>query len=115
MNSNETIDRNMYGAVELNGLVDGLSYHRERGFCPTVGWETPGLKITRLRLVSDPGFPFWDVSYCHGTLDGKNVNVGLPFFQLPKRGMRKAIVDFAKKEGLFAKGMGILDNISTLC
>jgi hypothetical protein len=62
--------------------------------------------------VSDVGYPYWDVSYCHGMLDGEYVRVILPFSQLPKYKMKAAIVQYAKKEGVFIKG--ILENISTL-
>ena len=31
-----------------------------------VYWTEPGLRVVRLRLLSDPGYPEWDVSYCHG-------------------------------------------------
>jgi hypothetical protein len=90
----------------------------------TVDWTEPGLKILRLRLLSDPGFPMWDVSYCHGVLDGEPVSVQLPFSQLKKkaahygRGYDKSImtqiVDYAKADGIFAKNLGIFDAISTL-
>lgn len=83
----------------------------------TVPWTEKGLYITRLRLLSDPGFPAWDVSYCYGTLDGGKtfVRVSLPFSQLPKRGMVRAIVQHAKRDGVYARGNGALDNLSTLC
>lgn len=103
--------------MEVNGLADGQAYHRDRhkdGPVTVVDWTEPGLYITRLRLVSDPGHPVWDVSYCHGVLDGKHVDVELPFSELPKKGTRAAIVDFAKKEGFYAASTGILENISTL-
>jgi len=103
-----------YGAKETNGLSNGSKYHEERAGARTVDWTEPGLRITRLRLLSDPGFPLWDVSYCHGTINGEHVDVLLPFDQLPKKGMRSEIVRYAQKDKLFAKGMGILDNISTL-
>lgn len=109
--------RSYYGAKESNGLVNGKEYHatrNEQGEIKEVCWTTPGLRVTRLRLLSDPGFPLWDVSYCHGMLDGKHVDVRLPFDQLPKRGMKVALVKAAQKAGVFAKGIGILDNISTL-
>lgn len=80
-----------------------------------VEWTAKGLRITRLRLLSDPGFPFWDVSYCWGMLDGEKVRVSLPFFQLPKRGLSRAIVQYAQRDGVYAKGIGILDAVSTLC
>ena len=79
-----------------------------------VYWTTPGLYITRLRLLTDAGFPFWDVSYCHGTVDGVPCVVDLPFDQLPRRGMQRAIVEAAERDGIHAHGIGILDNLSTL-
>lgn len=112
---NTTPYRNVYGTHETNGLVNGQEYHAvKRG---GAYWNTPGLRITRLRLVSDPGYPVWDVSYCHGTLaDGTLVDVGLPFSQIPK-GKRYApfILAWAKREGVYAKGIGIFDNASKLC
>ena len=78
-----------------------------------VDWTEPGLTITRLRLVSDPGYPVWDVSYCHGRLaDGTEVKVSLPFIQLPKRGMRRALYAEAQRTGKFIPGL--FDSISTL-
>lgn len=81
---------------------------------PLVPWDAEGLEVTRLRLLSDPGFPFWDVSYCVGRHKGSPCRVELPFDQLPKRGMRRAIVQHAIKAGVHARRLGILDNISTL-
>ena len=108
-----TINRPAIG--ETNGLVNGLSYHRQFNATRCVDWTTKGLKVTRFRIVSDPGFPFWDVSYCHGTLNGEDVRVSLPFFQLPKKGLISFIITAAKKDKVYAKGLGILDNISSLC
>lgn len=74
-------------------------------------------KITRLRLISDPGLPFWDVSYCYGELkDGKTCRVHLPEYQFPKRGLTRAIVQMCIDEHVYAKGLGLLDpeNISML-
>lgn len=80
----------------------------------TVAWDDAALaSIVRLRLISDPGFPAWDVSYCWGRLtDGTPVRVSLPFFQLPKRNLNGAIVEEAKRAGVFAKRLGIFDAIS---
>ena len=82
-----------------------------------VCWTDPRLKeIVRLRLLSDPSFPAWDVSYCHGQLDdGSYVDVDLPFSQLPKgRKINAQIVMWAKKDKVYAKGLGIFDAISCL-
>ena len=102
---------------EVNGLADAAKYHAEvtSKMIRDVEWTEKGLMVTRFRLVSDPGFPLWDVSYCHGILNGEPVNVVLPFSQLPKKNMRSAIVKAAIRDGVYARGLGILDNISTLC
>lgn len=82
----------------------------------TVDWTDERLKkITRLRLLSDPGFPMWDVSYCMGELhDGTKVWVHLPFDQLPRKNTTAAIIKYAKRDGIYAKGLGILSGISTV-
>lgn len=102
-------------AHETNPLPAG--YHSETA-TETVDWTDKRLaKIERLRLLSDPGFPVWDVSYCFGRLhDGTKVRVDLPFSQLPKgRGrIQAAIIAAARRDRVFAKGLGIFDAISTL-
>lgn len=111
------VDRPAIG--EVNGLPygSGSEYHEQWAGARTVDWREPHLRVVRLRLLSDPGFPAWDVSYCHGILchTQEHVRVELPFSQLNKRGIRGQIVAWAKAEGVFARGLGILDNISTLC
>ena len=106
---------NTHGCIETNPLsAEDKSVRMERNK-RMVSWKTKGLKVTRLRLLSDPGLNFWDVSYCEGMLDDEPVKVDLPFFQLPKRGFKRAIVAYAKKDGVYAHGIGVLANISTLC
>ena len=101
---------------EVNGLSDGLGYHKERNSSPekiqTVDWTVSGLEITRLRFLTDPYSPVYDVSYVHGILNGKHVNVRVPFDQLPKRGMKSALFSEAKMTGKFIKGL--FNSISTL-
>ncbi len=82
----------------------------------TLDWTDERLHhVTTLRLISDLGLPFWDVSYCHGVdVDNKPCRVQLPFDQLPKRRINTAIVSYAKQDGVYAKGLGIFDAISTL-
>lgn len=78
----------------------------------TVSWSKAGLKVIKLRLLSDQGFPFWDVSYCIGILNEETVFVALPFNQLPKANLKARILFFAKKDHVYAKGLGIFSNIS---
>jgi hypothetical protein len=98
-------------AGETNPLPEG--FHDE-GWTRTVDWSEKGLQVTRLRLISDLGFPFWDVSYCFGMIGSEKVKVSLPFNQLSKFGWKGEIISYAKRQGIYAKGLGILDNVSTL-
>ena len=110
----QTTDRPAIG--EVNGLVNGLAYHAERpAKVRTVYWTAEGLRITRFRLLSDPGFPWWDVSYCHGMIGKEHVDVQLPFSQLPKCSTKFHLVQYAAKDGVHAKRIGMLDCLSTLC
>ena len=99
----------MYGTRETNPRPAGMVTPSRR-----VDWTEPGLYVTRLRLISDPGHPEWDGSSCFGEIAGEPVRVRLPFGSLPKRGVAKTIVEFARRDKVYAKGLGILDNISTL-
>jgi hypothetical protein len=104
--------------IDINNLqrdhgLTGHDYHGQFAGAPLVDWTEPGLYITRLRLIGDHGI--LDVSYCHGRLaDGTLVRVELPFDQLPLRGARRVIVHHAKKDKVYATGLGIFDNLSIL-
>jgi len=106
---------------ESNPLIDPDTYHRNVTYKieggGAVDWSSSQLKrIIRMRFLSDPGFPFWDLSYCHGEMiDGSIVRVALPFYQLKKgRSIISQIIEYAKKDNVFAKGLGIFNAISTL-
>jgi hypothetical protein len=77
----------------------------------SIDWTDPRLRrVVRFRLLTDPGFPMYDVSYCFGVdLDGKTVEVVLPFDQLPKRTWKSAIVECARRDGVHAKLLGFFD------
>lgn len=104
-----------YGVNETNGLQPGQNDPWLRGNPRRVGWEEPGLRIVRLRLLSDPGYPMWDVSYCYGYIGDEPVIVALPFDQLPKRGLNAKLIEYAKQDGIYLKRTGIFGAISTLC
>ena len=108
---------------ESNPLPEGYHESVTDKIQKDVYWDHPGLKIIRLRFLSDPGFAFWDVSYCHGQLsNGDYVNVHLPFHQLNKwtdgshthpARINRQIVEFARRDRVFARSLGIFDVIST--
>jgi hypothetical protein len=70
------------------------------------------VQVDRIRLLTDPGCPFYDISYVWGTLkDGRHVRVDLGTHQLHKGapGLKSQLVDLAREAGVFAKGLGMLD------
>jgi hypothetical protein len=77
----------------------------------TVHWTDPRLeKITLLdlQLILDA----WQVTQCEGYLKtGERVWVSLPFSKLPRYGLRRMIIKYAKEDNVYAKGLGIFDAI----
>lgn len=98
-----------YGHSETNGLASGQLYHELFRGARTVDWTEPGLRITRLRLLGDPGYPFFDVSYCHGAIGDERVVVGLPFSQIPRKGMTSFLIKEARRDHVYLKGTHIFD------
>lgn len=106
-----------YGVDETNGLVDGHTYHGEVDYDDLMSLAEVakrGGTITRLRLLSEgtPMGRFVDVSYCHATLPGGkvvpvNITGDLMCMAYPK--VKGHLIAWAKDEGVFAKGIGLLD------
>jgi hypothetical protein len=97
---------------ELGAVKEGQEdLSQERAL--KVYWTDDRLdQIARLRLESDPGSSWWEVSVCHGILsDGALVTVELPFAQLPKGLIRTAILKHARADRVFAEGLGVFDCI----
>lgn len=122
----DTYDDRSIGGTNL--LPAGNRYHDTFHGARHVDWTTPGLRITRFRIISDPGFPAWDVSYCHGYIGEEPVVVDLPFSQLAKFGFKYRRKDgtigkggwkahlsaWGKKEGVNVWRNGMIENVSTL-
>ena len=84
------------------------------------------VRIERLRLLSDFGLNWWDISYCYGRhIDGSLVRVDLGVDRIGKigRGVNRGdLIKIAKANGRYAKGIGLLEQdgrvgyvVSTLC
>ena len=103
-----------HGVCQTNPMFGCCHEIERRGH---VSWDHPDLRIARLRLLGNPGYPTWDVSYCHGRIGDEEVKVMLPFSELPKRAMKSKIVQYARLDKVHAKAIGILEdyNISKLC
>lgn len=106
-----------YGVDETNGLTDGHEYHDQVSYVDLMSLAAvaeAGGKVTRLRILSEgtPMGRFADVSYCHATLpDGTIVPVRLTGDLMgmawPK--VKAHLIAWAKHEGVYAKGIGLLD------
>lgn len=107
--------------METNGLIDGAAYHghyEEAEYVTLAELAERGGRITRLRLLADtvPGFGrVADVSYCHGvTGDGRPVHILLDDLDcygmvMRQGGVQRRLVAWAKRQGVYAKGLGLLD------
>jgi hypothetical protein len=79
-----------------------------------VAWTDPYLKrIVRLKLTGPPRFPWLQVAECVGEMEsGELVNVQLPFSELPRVNYYGAMLDWARREGVYLRGLGIFNHSS---
>lgn len=112
----QTEDRNLYGAFESNGLVNGTEYHA--GVDHTKRYTLADVAnekgtITRVRILTERvnGTMYCDISYIHATLpDGRTVEVMHPIGGMTLyHTLKGQMIDWAKAEGVYAKGIGLLD------
>ena len=107
------ITREKYGAIETNGIEDHAAYFAVKRDEVVILADPRLERITRLRLLTDPGFPLWDLSNCHGVLkDGTEVRVQLPDWQFSKRALKADLLAMSKRAGVYGKGLGIFDALS---
>lgn len=96
---------NEYGVFETNPMPSG--YHDED--LEYINWEilktmTQTIVAERIRFVSNPGFPWWDLSYFHVRIDGKRYGIiGTPFYQIGKKTFKTDLYKILKDEGIFIK------------
>lgn len=118
MNTSQRI-ADAYGVQEFNGLENGTEYHSGRvgqDFISLGELAARGGKVTRLRFLTSGnmggGVRIWDVSYCHGELpDGSpvSINNGPVGIVGTKKAVMGELIDWAKSERVYAKGLGLLD------
>lgn len=100
-----------YGVNETNNIAFAAYNHNHIDYDEYVTLGDPRLKsIDRLRLLTEPGFPFYDISYCYGTLkDGRHVRLSGCPQHISKRRPKADLIAWAREEGAYAKGLGLLD------
>ena len=100
---------------ETNGLIDGAAYHEEVDYSilyTLAMVKDEGGRISRVRLLTErwPAGRMADVSYIHATLpSGKIVPVQVGASSTFLWKMKGEFIEWAKREGVFAKSIGLLD------
>lgn len=101
-----------YGANETNSLWMSEVTHHTIEVHTTL--SDPDLqRVTRLRLLTDPGCPFFDISYCYGVMkDGRHARIEGGFMpqSLRRRNLKGDLIAWAREEGVNAKRLGLLDD-----
>lgn len=96
----------LYGVQESNPLTSGDYHEIERDIVYFDELKkSDKIVLNRLRLVTDAGFPRYDVSYIYVTVNGKKSELCDFPSQLPKRGYKKYLVDVCKEQGIFIKDL----------
>lgn len=101
-----------YGVREDNNIADA-AYDSSALDSSDESWlGDPRLKrIDRLRLLTERGYPYMDVSYCYGTLkDGRRVRVQLTRQQFNRKGLKRQLVELAERANVYGKGLHLLDD-----
>jgi len=109
---------------ETRSATNDTPLFNEPGNVPL--WASRNLKKwVRIRLLSDPGYPEYDLSYAYAELiDGSVVRAttedlpgldGRYGFDKPLRNWKNRAIEDGKKRSVFLKATGLFDAISTLC
>jgi hypothetical protein len=99
-----------YGVNETNPLwTSGVTHETIQ---ESVRLGDPRLeRVTRLRLLTEPGYPYFDISYIYGVLkDGTHCRIDTHPGCLGRRTIKRDLIEWAREEGAYAKGLGLLDD-----
>lgn len=109
-----------YG-VQETGMPVGHEYHQSVSHEERIGLHElnrRGGRITRVRWIGGEYIPgrgkCYDISYVHGRIGDQTVSVDIsacPDWSLiPRSQMKATMIAWAKEEGVYAKGLGLLDD-----
>lgn len=92
-----------------------IGYHKQEK--EYISWEElkekKGIVAERIRFVSTPNFPFWDLTYLDVRVNNKLYSItNSPFSQVPKKDFKSYIYKILKEEEIFIKNF--FDCISKL-
>lgn len=99
-----------YGVNETNPLWASEVTHETIEEHVTLG-DKRLARITRLRLLTEPGYPYFDISYVYGVLkDGRHCRIDGAPMHLGRKTIKRDLIEWAREEGAYAKGLGLLDD-----
>jgi hypothetical protein len=100
------------GAIETNPLPEGYLDNASRGSISLAEVAQRGGRITRVRLLLErmPQGRVADISYVHANIAGEryNVRTDVPYM-IPANRVKAELIEWAKREGVYAKALGLLD------
>jgi len=101
-------------AVETNPISEGYFDQPTGGTISLAELAKRGGKVTRVRMLTE-----WtpatgrvaDISYIHGEIEGVRYDLRLDIGNLiPLNKVKGELIEWAKRQGVFAKGVGLLDS-----
>lgn len=100
-----------YGVDETNPLWMSEATHENVDYDQHVVLADRNLvRIVRVRLLTEPGYPYYDVSYIYGQMkDGSYVRLADAPMHLSRRNPKGDLIAWAKESKRFAKDLGLLD------
>lgn len=111
----QVVDKLQTYGVRCDGEVVSHEYHDQVSYDNqmTLGeLVRQGGKVTRVRLLTErwPSGRMADISYIHGTLpNGTVVPLYVDVVTSTLRGVKGDFIEWAKREGVYAKACGLLD------
>jgi hypothetical protein len=94
-----------YGTIEINPLPSKNYHDLDR---KTISWysltKSDKITATRLRLLTSPNYPWFDVSYFHLTVNGEHVEIrDIPIDKLGRKTYKSELIQACKDQGIFVK------------
>lgn len=100
-------------ANETNPISEGYFDQEFGGTISLAELSKRGGKVTRVRLLTErtPAGRFADISYIHGEVADVRYDIRLDMGNLiPVNRVKGEMIEWAKRQGVFAKGIGLLDD-----
>lgn len=106
-----------YRVNETNPLENAQAYHDEERIKVYFEYlsSKDDIELERLRLLTDPDFSHYDISYIHIIYNGQKAELlNFPMTQIPKIGWKETLIDICKEHNIFIKHFVHPERVSIL-